>query len=262
MANLTLVEAVNNILSSMDSLLVNTTEDTIESKQVKEILRDVWYEMQAVRNIGACEETVFNEATTGKYESLNEVTLVIPTAVTRVQSVWFVNRPYEFNSSRELPYVHESDFLTRQFRLETSDDVVNTFNIDDIALPVYNHKMPSMYTIFKERYIVFDSYWADPTDFDGYVGTIPSMFCHIKHIKEPSFPLLDTDTFTPFNGKLQTLLLLTAKDRAFEIIKGLRSATIADTVKKTNRFLAQEQRVSLDGVPRLPNFGRRSKKGR
>ena len=155
---LTLLEIVQRVLDAMNHDNVNSISDTIESSQIAEEARVVYYDLMDRSDWPHLIKTL-------PMESVVDVTrpnyLKIPTDVVRIDSL-----RYEITESgashrtfREMQYLERADFLDLVHTRRTSESnviVVPTF--DDVDLFIINDQAPTYWTTFDDEYLVFDSY--------------------------------------------------------------------------------------------------------
>lgn len=157
MAKMTLLEIVQNILSSMDSDEVNSINDTIESQQVAEVVKETYYDLFGDIYVPERKGII-------KLDGLGDLDrpnyLRIPDAVTQID--WIKYKDSELGRYLKLDYYSPEDFLNRVLNNKSTDDNITVVTDDSgIELYIKNNKQPSFYTIFNDRDLICDSYDSD-----------------------------------------------------------------------------------------------------
>jgi hypothetical protein len=159
--SITLLDIVQDILSSMDSDEVNSINDTAEAKQVARVVKTAYYNILSRANLPE-HKTLFNLEGLGDTDK--PVLMSIPTDATNIE--WI-----KYNKELTEPTEPLYDYVTI-IPLQQFIDRVNTFNPDDTTdvgsmshndVTFYYGKtaMPSYCTILNDEEVVFDSFRND-----------------------------------------------------------------------------------------------------
>lgn len=256
MAEYTLLDYTQTILSAMDSETVNSYSDTVESVQVANVIRTVYNDLQSRLDLPE-HYTLFE--LTASTDSDQPVLMTRPSDVITIEWVQYdkVVDGETDPAYADVPFLELSEFLRRMNSLNVSDTEVETFDLtqgtDTITFIYRNDRAPSCFTTFDDRTLIFDSY-------DSAVdSTLQKTKTRCYGKKDQTFTM--NDSFVPFLDRdLSTLLLNEAKVLAFAELKQDRHdvarqwATRGWTkVQKSQRGINHEQ-TELD---RAPNYGRR-----
>lgn len=154
MPKMTLLEMVQNILSAMDSDEVNSINDTVESQQVAEVIKETYYDLFSDIYVPEHKGII-------KLEGLGDLTrpnyLRVPENVSRFE--WLKYKDSVTGRYLKLDFYNPEDFLTRILQsTSTSDNVSLVTDASGIEFYIKNNKQPSYYTVFDDRYLVCDSY--------------------------------------------------------------------------------------------------------
>lgn len=229
MATMTVLQMVQNIMSAMDSDNVSAIDETAESAQVVEILKEIYFQFIAERLIP--EHRELDQLDTAAVTANDLVYLQIPTDIKRIE--WFkydVSEGADPDEYRDLCYLPPESFM--KLVLANDSTAANVQQIDDvqntaISFYVRNDKMPEYWTTFDDEYVVLDSY--DVTeDASGVVGTKTMVYA----VKEPVWT--DNDgTFVPdLQSDLFPYFLAEAKATCFHNLKQMQNPKVEKQLKR------------------------------
>lgn len=252
----TLLEYVQQILSSMDSDEVNSIGDTTESLQVTKVVEASWNAIVARLDLP-------EHFTLYQLASLADPTK--PTIMQRpsgVDSVLWIRYDCQTTDDPEatflkLQYMDLDWFLTRTYSLRTTDASVTSIShiIDGetVTFLCTNNAAPQFYTTFDDKTILFDSYDA-AVDTTGLIASKSLAYGRL----EQAFTL--SDGFVPFlDPDFQVLLLNEAKSLAHLELKQVEH-TKAEKIARNEWVHAQHAKRGIDQdrdeLERLPNYGR------
>jgi hypothetical protein len=243
----TLLQIVQDILTSMDADEVTSILDTHESEQVAVIVRDTYYFLANDRNWPHQKELV----------QLTETTASTPTHVTLPTSVKeLISLNYDMIKAGEtqkkyLPiyYVHPDEFLriTNAYNNDSSNiDVVT--DPSGAELLIRNDHRPRYWTSFDDDSIVLDSY-------DSGVDTyIKAAKLQVHAVVTPTWT--HDDSFTPdLPEEAFNLLLEDAKSACFLELKQMVNEKAESRAKKADTWLSRKSFRAKGGV-RYPHYGR------
>lgn len=235
MARLTLLDMTQSILSAMDSDDVNDIDDTVESIQVAELIKEAFYELMSERDWPFLQQlTTFDSLA----DPNNPTKMQIPENLNKILWVKY--------NKKEVKYLLPDDFDELISRRTELDGVVNSAGI------IVNRD-PQYYTSYDEKFVIFDSYEAT-------VDTIlqPSK-CKVFGVVSPQWQ--HENNFIPdIPEKFFTTLLAEAKSQAFVNLKQQVNAREERKAQKGRIRLQSESYKVNDGefkFNRKVNYGRK-----
>lgn len=257
MAEYTLLDYVQTILSSMDSDEVNAYDDTVESIQVANIVKTVYNQIQARADLPE-HYTLFELDSAA--DAAYPVLMTKPNDVSSI--LWIKYNKIEDGDTAPLwskvNFLPLDQFLNHTLQFDLDDTTVDSMtitavNADTLQFLFKNDAAPKYFTTFDDSKVIFDSY-------DSEVDTTlerTKTLCYGR--KDQSFTM--SDTFVPFLDRdLSTLLLNESKVLAFSELKQVGHDVAKQwanrgwvKMQKTKRGIDQE-RNELD---RAPNYGRK-----
>lgn len=256
MAEYTLLDYTQTILSAMDSETVNSYADTVESLQVASVIKTVYNDLQSRLDLPE-HYTLFE--LTASTSSSQPVLMTRPTDVLTIEWIQY-DKVADGDTDpvfTDIPFLSLDEFLKRMNGLHVSDDGVDSFDLtqgtDTITFIYRSDRAPTYFTTFDDRTIIFDSY---DSDVDTTLQKTKTR-CYGK--KDQVFTM--SDSFVPFLDRdLSTLLLNEAKVLAFAELKQDQHMVAKQwanrgwtKVQKSQRGINHEQRE----IDRAPNYGRR-----
>lgn len=250
MKKMTLLEIVQSVLSDTDGDNVSSVSDGIESLQVANIARDVYYNLMDEYNIPRNFILTKLEA---DEESTKPVYLKLPENVKRLEWVKYdvstLDNPDEalYNTIR---YVSPEEFIDRAQQLDASDSAVEwVTDYSGMKFKVKNNEFPTFYTSFDEVHLVFNSY---QTFNDTQLQESKSL---IRAEVEHEFDVT-SDSFVPvIPDHLFSLYLAEVKNNVFAIHKQAANGKIEEQAKRL-RYNLQRHKDKLVKPQRLA-YGRR-----
>lgn len=254
--SITLLDYVQDILSSLDSDEVNSISDTTESAQVAKVVKSSYNALVSRLNLpdhyqlfeldasgDSTKPTLMYRPSTA--ESLIWIKYNSPTpSETRDQFLDVTFQPLEV-------------FLDRMYLLSEDESNVVSFNhtvgTSTLTFLCTNDNNPRYFTSTDDRTLVFDSYLAS-------VDTTLQATKSLAYGKiAQTFTM--SDSFVPFTDvETSTILLNEAKALAFAELKQSQHAKAEQTAR---RLLIHNQKAkrAVDNdrseLDRLPNYGRR-----
>lgn len=235
MAKMTLLAMTQNILSALDSDPVSDIDETVESTQVVEIIRESFYELMSSRNWGFLR-TLTN--LTGLGDTSNPTKMQIPNNLNKILWVKYNNV--------EVHYLTPEDFHDKVSSRTPSAGLVDS---NGYGLSVD----PSYWTTYDDKYIIFDSR-------DSSVdNTLQQSKSSVYGVKEAVFTL--SNVFTPdVPEKMFPLLLSEAKAQAFVNLKQQSNVREERKAQRARVALRNEAWRTEKGEPRFNNrvnYGRK-----
>ena len=249
MAKMTLLDIVQNILSDMDSDIVNSIDDTEEATQVAEIIETTYYEIindrvwPHLRNIGTL--TASGDSNRPTHMSMDD----------NVQDItWIRYNKRKSTDTKDkfenVTYLEAEEFIkTLNVRDSSASDVTQVTDFSGVVLLVKNDVAPTYWTSFDDENIVFDSY-------DSVVdSTLQTSKTQIQFYKEPTFT--QSDTFVPdLPSKAFPYLLSEAKSVTFNALRQTANQKEEQRSRRQRTWLSREKWRTRDGI-RGPDYGRK-----
>jgi hypothetical protein len=219
MTPLTLLEMTQRILSSMDSDSVNSIDDTIESLQVADIIKECYEDLITQRDWPFLRQLT---ALTALADTTQPSTMRLPENMNK--ALWI---RYD---RKAVTYMPPEDFQAMIDGREEQADVVDA---DGIIL----NRDPLYWTSFDDDYIVFDSY-------DSTVeSTLQASKAKVYGVVSPTWTV--SDDFVPtLPAKMFPTLLADAKSTAFLQLKQQANAKEEAKARRGKaRFQSEARRV-------------------
>ncbi len=258
---MTMIQLVQNIMSSMDSDEIDSITDTVEGEQVaREIYNTYWLLVQN-RTIPE-HRSLFQLTDAG---STNKVFMLIPTTVGEIDWIKYnvIADGDENNQFANIPYNSPEEFMDKILSRQNSEDNIVSATDPNSTLvldAIQNDKRPEFWTTFDDEYICFDSYNSE-VDSSGLVAS--KTMCHGVII--PTFTVTNslTDAFIPdLDDNLFPLLLTEAKSTCFVNLKQTVNAKIEKQSRDQKVFSQNDRNRTLQAEKASsgatgPDFGRR-----
>lgn len=251
----TLLELVQRILGAMESDEVSTVGESTESTEVARIIKECYFDI--IGDINPSEqEGLFKLDASADDEK--PCLMYLPSTVSKMRWLRYNDGDSLLEPSyRDLSYRNTDEFLYYHTGLDSDSALVDTMTVNikgtDYTFQFRNDAHPSYYTIFYDRFVVFDSYKSDEEDTLTQARTLG--FGSL--VPEFSFE----DTFVPELDPRQFQLLLSeAKAMAFVELKQAANST-AEKKARRNRIVGQKIRDDNDPAwanQRHAAFGRKS----
>lgn len=253
MAKMTLIELVQDILSDMNDDEVNSISDTIESLQVAQIVKSVYFEMMANKNWPHLRtlDTLQASGTTTKPTHMK-----LPELVKELEWIEYNCRKATTptrSEYKQITMLSVDEFLRKSNSyISTNDNVDEITDYSGIKFNIKNDAHPTYCTSFDDEYIVFDSYLSVLEDTLQETHTRCSMYV------EPSWSMVDN--FTPdLPSEAFPALLAEAKSTAFNRIKQAPDGKAEQQATRQRAWLSRKSWRTNGGI-KLPSYARRSRK--
>jgi len=157
MPKYTLLELVQDILSDMDSDEVNSISDTVESLQVAQIVRDVYFNIIQTKLFPTSKKLF---SLTPYSDQTKPTHFHIPNNVYRID--WI---KYDVRDSRtgkksfsEITYLEPTEFVDTVYLRDSNESNIQVVTENGIELFIKNDSAPSYWTSFDDNTIIFDSF--------------------------------------------------------------------------------------------------------
>jgi hypothetical protein len=159
---LTLLELVQDILSSMESDEVSSISDTVESLECAYTVRGVFFDLVEQRLIPELRRldklTALSDSSTPNY-------LQVPDRIGEIEWIRYNIKADEDDDDQfaDVKYLTPEAFINLvNGRKSTDSNVVEVPDLgNDVVLLIADDKAPQFYTSFDDKYLCFDSYDAD-----------------------------------------------------------------------------------------------------
>lgn len=247
---LNLLELTQNILSSLDSDEVNSIDDTVEARQVAQVIRTAYFNIMARADLPEHGQ-MFQLDASGN--NTKPVLMTRPETIKRID--WIRYNKVQLGQTQDtFEYViilplQQFIELTQQLNIDEPD--VESFVLNDITFYFRNGLAPTYCTIVDDFYVVFDSY-------DNEVDvTLQSSKTLCFGQTNPAFTM--TDDFIPNLDEQQFPLLLNeAKSLAFFELKQMPHEKAEQESRRQWRTLQRTKALNkpLD-FDSFPYFGRK-----
>jgi hypothetical protein len=235
MAKLTLLEMTQNILSALNSDPVSNIDETVESVQVVEIIRESFYELMSSRQWPFLQTLTSLE---GLGDTANPTRMRIPEGVNKLLWVKY--------NKKEIFFLTPDDFYAK---IRTRLAMTGVIDNQGYGL----NSDPTYYTSFDDKYITFDSR-------DQLVdNTLQQSKSDVFAIREATFTL-SNDWVPDIPEKFFPLLLSEAKAQAFVNLKQQANGREERKAQRHRVMLRGESWRSEAGEPkynRKVNYGRK-----
>jgi hypothetical protein len=251
----TLLEMVQEILSSMDSDEVNSISDTVESMQVATLIRGVYYDIAT--DIGLPEhETLFELNASG--DPAKPCLMTVPTNVVTMRNLKYDNKldTDTYSDWQEVKFLPFEEFLKWVEIFRTYDSGVGeqivSFNGESFPIMYKSDAFPQFYTTADDNQILFDSY---NSDIDTTLVKNKTMCMGNVY---PTFTL--EDAFAPDLDPSQFALLRNkSKYRAFNELKQQENKEAGAEARRQKVIVQKRKRKTPDEaeVFKVPRYGRK-----
>ncbi len=221
MSKMTVLQMTQNILSAMDSDVVDTTEDSEEARQIKTIIIETYNELMSRKEWNHLKVPLALEALESDVLEDFPTTFAIPDSVIAIDHVRYDTREADVDPVRwcNLTYLTPECFLDRVLNRNSTADDVDTVGVvgSNINMYVFNDRQPSFWTSFDDKHIVFDAYNADLGDY------LPANRTVIYATYLPAFPDDDDDFVPDLPSRMFPMFLSECKKAAFLYLKEMSS---------------------------------------
>lgn len=260
MAQLTVLDMTQSILSSLNSDEVNSISDTTESMQIARIIQSKYYDILARSNVPEQQTLIQLDAST---DPTKPVLMTVPNGVIRIDWLkYFDNNPLPdvLPGYKYVIGLGIDQFLDMVQRFNPEDTNVDSFDFTEGGLNFTfyykNNIQPCYYTVIENHYVVFDSFnSAIETTLES---TNSQAFC----LKVSPFTL--SDNFIPdLDDDKFPLLLNEAKALAFYELKQMQHPMAQLEIKRQWNSIQKDKAISNkpSHFDQLPDFGRTTRYG-
>ena len=256
MADLTILDVTQRILSDMDSDAVNTITETIEATQVASVVRDIYENILDEHRMNN-QKKLFQLDGLGDTDHPNFMS--IPEGYFEIEWITYDMRTAAADSPEfnEVLYKNPAEFIAMCNARDSDDtaiDIVYDFD-NNVRLHIANDRAPSSYTTFDNEYIVFDAFNSVIED----TLTSAKTQAYGKHRQDVS---LADETVIDLPKHLRTLLINEAREMCFELYKdGAPQKVVRNALRSRVRAQRTDHKLSLrEEGDQLPDYGRRPRR--
>jgi hypothetical protein len=250
----TLLEAVQLILSSMDSDEVSSYNDTVESLQVAHVLKSVYYDLAT--DLALPEHDCFFELNASG-DVAKPVLMTLPTNCVRLDYLQYnrIETGETYANYVDVKFMPVNEFMEMQnvLRGQTSDvgQMSFTSNGETFEVMYADNRWPTYYTTFDDGTYIFDSYKSsvDTTLTKAKTRAYGSTY--------PTFTL--SDSFAADLEPTQfSLWINRAKVRAFAELKQAANQEAAGEARRQKIIVQKRRRRTPDEheVFKVARYGR------
>ena len=259
--NYTLLQLVQDVLSSIDGDEINSISDTVESQQVVTIVKTVLDDIVSRGDLTKLK-TPFNLTASG--ENTKPVIMYKPDLIDTIDWIKY-NKVLDGDTDpvwSDIHYLKPEAFLMYVYQYNPSETNVDTLTYTDSGFShTINYKNdtgPSYYTSFDDYIIIFDA----------YDNTVDSTLQQSKTLcyGKKRLDWQEIDTFVPpIHNSQFSLLLNEAKSLAWAELRQSPNSKIEQSARRGWRHLQKSRRNIPSGVSagrahsfdKLPNFSRK-----
>lgn len=252
---LTLLDIVQNILSSLNSDEVNSISDTTESMQVAQVVKTVYFNILSRAGLSVADG-LFELDASG--DITKPALMIKPANVNKIE--WI---KYNIEEDLTLDPILEPNFgYITILPLQQFSDMVNSFgsqelnvealNLNNSVFYYKNDRVPCYCTVLDNHYVIFDSY---NTDVENTLQSSKTL-CYGQ--LSPAFTM--ADTFVPnLDDQQFPLLLNEAKSLAFMELKQTPHPKAEQESKRQWNSLQKNKNITgrPSSFDQLPNYGRK-----
>lgn len=247
-ARKTLLEIVQDIMSSMDSDNVSGISDTVEAQQVVDIVEETYYEFLTRSEM---EYHVRLEQLESVGDTAQPTKIKIPDSFVEIKCLKYrTDVTADANESwTELKYETPGNFLHRVQRRNDSETNVTKVTTDNgVPIYVFNDRMPAYWTSFDNQYVYMDSFDSDEET------TVEETRTAVLARIQPVFTR--SDTYVPdIPTQAFSYLINEAKSKAFVNLKQQANPKV-EAVARRQYVNMQEKAERVDRHRRFMNYGR------
>lgn len=252
MAAMTLLDMTQDILSDLDSDVVDSISDTVESSQVAQIIKTSYYNLIDGKDWPQLKQFIQLEAAT----AAQPTRMKLPDNTIDVEWVKYNTKKLAgtFDKYTDIKYKTPKDFIDiLSLRKSDASDVDVISDDSGITLNIFNDTAPTIYTSFDDEYIVMDAY-------DSAIDTTNLLQSKSQAFGKVQPTWTHSDTFTPdLPQQAFSYLLAEAKTACFIVLKQSENPISATQATIQRRRMSQEAFRVNNGIT-FANTGRKGKK--
>jgi hypothetical protein len=250
----TLLELTQRILEALESDEVDSIADTEEAYTVANIIKECYFEIVGRVDLPEKEDIYQLEASG---DSLKPTFMSLPEFAIDLKKLKYNDVETSDPSWYDIKYLKLDDFINMNSSIDLDGDNTGSMEIlnsqsQTFTFKFYNDRLPTYYTSFNDRDLIFDSY--DVSVNATLVGAKTMCWGTIV----PTFTM--SDNYTPdIDPRQFQLLLQAAKAQAYVEIKQIENPK-AEKKERRNEILAQRNKNAIDrrtGSQKYRRFGRK-----
>lgn len=250
---MSLLDIVQDILSDMNSDEVNSIQDTLESMQVAQIVKSVYFELMANKHWPHMQNFVRLIASG---DNTKPTHMRIPDAVKELEWIQYNRRTANSPSVakfEDIEYIGIDDFIriTNQYDISAAN-VTEVTDFSNITFFIKTDEHPKYWTSFDDDYVVFNSYNS------ALESTLQQSSTRVLAYNDPSWSMQDTH-IPDLPSEAFPALLAEAKSTAFARIKQLPDQKAEQQAVRQKNWLSRKAWKAHGGI-QLPSYARRSRK--
>ena len=249
---MTLLSIVQSIMSDMDSDVINSIDDTEESRQVAQIVKDTYFAMVSNRNWPHLKRTI---------QVVASGDTALPTHMTlqdEITELAFINYNKVKNGEtrkryQKIHWLEPEQFLRKINVLNNDEDNIDVITDENgVELNIYNDRAPTHFTSFNDDTLVFNSY-------DNLVDTtLQTSKVQAQAYVAPGWGGLDA-SIPDLPDEAFIALLEKSKSASFSKLKQTQDITSDAEAGRQQRWLARKA-WRVNGGVKYRNYGRKGMK--
>jgi hypothetical protein len=250
---MSLLDIVQDILSDMNSDEVNSISDTVESMQIAQIVKSVYFEMMGNKNWPHLRNFIRLQASG---DNTKPTHMRIPDNIKELEWIQYNRRTNNSPSVakyEDISYVDIDEFIhiTNQYNV-TDADVTEITDFSNITFFIKTEEHPKYWTSLDDDYVVFNAYNST------LESTLQQAFTRVLAYEEPTWSM--QDTYIPdLPSEAFPALLAEAKSTAFTRIKQMPDQKAEQQAVRQKNWLSRKAWKAHGGI-QLPSYARRSRK--
>lgn len=247
----TLLELVQDILAAIDSDECNSIDDTIESQQAANIVKNTYLEMIDGKTWPHLRKLIQLDSSA---DPAKPNYLKVPEGMKELILFKYDSKKLftDETEMKEVRYMYPDQFLRMVAGRKTTQAAINITDFSGTQLYILNNTTPQYWTSFDDDYIVCDSFNASIED------TLRSSKTQVLAYMDPEWVHLD-DAIPDLPSEAFSLLLNEAISTAAFRIKQSADQKAEQVSRRQRQWLSRRDWKTHGGV-RYPNYGRAGKK--
>lgn len=248
----TLLEITQDVLNAIDGEDINSISDSVESLQVANDVRNVYYDL-----IGRKDWQFLRKLKTlsSVADSSKPTHLLLPENASKMEFLMYNKKKLGNNRRfmKEVFYKFPDEFL---LAVNQRDNTLDNYDLitdyDGAIITIRNDEHPTYFTSFDDVHIVMDAYDSD------IESTLQGINTQISLFITPSWTM--EDNFTP-ELPMEMFPLLLSECKAYSQARkdDILVQKMEQTATRQQRHLSQTHGVVQTGV-RYPDYGRKGSK--
>ena len=252
----TLLQLVQAVLSSIDGDEVSNINDTVESSQVVEVIKQNYFDI--IGSLDLPEHYGYFQLNASG-DNTKPILMTVPEGILSIE--WIKYNHQESSDTdleyKTINYLEQDQFIERMFTMNSGDADVGSMTTplggsDDMVVLFKNDAMPTYWTSPDDSNILFNSYDSSEEN------TLQKSNTYCYGLIAPVFT--ESNTFVPdIDAAQHQVLLQEAKRQATVELRQFQNPN-AEEKSRRNRIRATKNKRTAPGKEqfksRLPNYGR------